>query len=237
MEAHTDAPGTPQAPEKAVRIAPLPLRAIQVFYAPGELFARLSERPAWIGALLLGGILVALSFLMIPAEVWQQTIREQMMSSGRPMPEGFDMGGAARWFGLAGGVLFWFVLAFFVAGVITVVFHFLLGDEGRFKQYLAVVSHALIIAAVGGLVVLPLRLAQEDPQLTLNLALFVPGDADSYPLRVLRMVDLFMIWSYLAMAVGMTKVDRRRSWGSAAAFLIVFAIGVAMIFAAVTPGG
>src|SRR5688572_8415610 len=104
MEAHTDAPGTPQAPEKTARLAPLPLRALQVFYAPGELFAGLSQKPASIGALFLGGVLVALSFMLIPAEVWQQTIREQMMSSGRQMPEGFDMAGAARWFGLIGGV-------------------------------------------------------------------------------------------------------------------------------------
>jgi hypothetical protein len=159
------------------------------------------------------------------------------MRSGQRMPEGFDMSGAARWFGLVGGVFFWFVLTFFIAGVITVVFHFMLGDDGRFKQYLSVVAHALLIAAVGGLVVLPIRLAQADPQVTLNLALFVPVEADSYPIRVLRMIDLFMIWSYLVMAVGMTKVDPRRSWGSAAAFLIVFGVGVAMIFAAFTPAG
>ena len=236
MEAQTEVHGTPKT-ESSARIPPLPLRALQVFYAPGELFARLSQRPAWIGALLLGGVLVAVSFLLIPVEVWQQTIREQMMSSGRQMPDNFDMGGAARWFGLVGGVLFWFMLSFFVATAITIVFHFLLGDEGRFKQYLSVVAHGLIIAAVGGLVVLPLRLAQQDPQLTLNVALFVPGDADSYPLRVLRMIDLFMIWSYLVMAVGMTKIDRRRSWGSAAAFLIILAIGVGMIFAAFAPSG
>jgi hypothetical protein len=179
--------------------------------------------------------LVALSFLLIPAEIWQQTFREQMMRSGREMPEGFDMSGAARWFGLVGGVLFWFVLAFFVAGVITVVFHFLLGDEGRYKQYLSVVAHALLIAAVGGLVVLPLRLAQSDPQLTLNVGLFVPMESDSFPIRVLRMLDLFMLWSYLVMAVGMSKVDPRRSWGSAAAFLILFGVGVAMLFAVLTP--
>jgi hypothetical protein len=147
------------------------------------------------------------------------------------------MSGAARWFGLVGGVLFWFFLAFFIAGLITVVFHFFLGDEGRYVQYLSVVGHGLIIAAVGGLAILPLRLAQSDPQLTLNVALFVPGDVDAYPIRVLRMIDLFMIWSYLVMAVGITRVDPRRGWGSAAVFLILFGVGVAMIFAAVTPAG
>jgi hypothetical protein len=235
MEAHAEAHATTPPADHPARIPALPLRAIQVFYAPAQLFDRLAKKPAWGGALLLGGALVALSFMLIPAEIWQQTFREQMMSSGRQMPEGFDMSGAARWFGLIGGVLFWFVLSFFIAAVITVVFHFFLGDEGRYKQYLSVVGHSLIIAAVGGLVILPLRIAQADPQLTLNVALFVPGDVEAYPIRVLRMIDLFMIWSYLVMAVGITRIDRRRGWGGAAVVLILFGVGVAMIIAAVTP--
>ena len=77
MEAHAQAHGTTPAAEETARIPPLPLRAIQVFYAPGQLFDRLAARPAWVGAMLLGGALVALSFMLIPAEIWQQTFREQ----------------------------------------------------------------------------------------------------------------------------------------------------------------
>ena len=68
------------------RLPALPLRALQVLYAPGELFTKLRERPAWLSALLLGGALVAASFLLVPIEVWEATFRERMINSGRTLP-------------------------------------------------------------------------------------------------------------------------------------------------------
>ena len=96
-------------------------------------------------------------------------------------------------------------------------------------------AHASLIGAIGGLLVLPLKIAQADPTLTLNLGLFVPGDPDSYPMRVLRSLDLFLLWSYVVTGLGISKVDRRRSWGSAAVFMILFAIGFALLIAAFVP--
>jgi hypothetical protein len=46
------------------------------------------------------------------------------------------------------------------------------GDRGRYVQYLAVVSHVLIIGAVGGLLLVPLRLFQQDPSLSLSPGAF-----------------------------------------------------------------
>jgi hypothetical protein len=209
---------------------------LQVFYAPGALCVKLRDRPVWVAALLLGGVFVAASFFFVPAEMWERTFREQMINSGRTLPAGFEMGGVTRVLGTVGGVFSWFVLAFFLAGVVTVVFHFLLGDEGRYLQYLSVIAHALLIPAIGALLVLPLKLAQSDPRLTLNLALFVPASGDAYWLRVLRMLDLLMIWAYVVMGVGISRVDARRGWGGAAAFLIVLAVCIAMVFATFTPG-
>jgi hypothetical protein len=236
MEARAGPDPELERAQPAARLPILPVRTLQVLYAPGELFARLRERPAWIGALLLGGALVAASFLLVPVEVWERTFREQMINSGRTLPDNFQMGGAMRWFGTLGGVFSWFVLAFFLSGVLAVVFRFFLGDEGRFAQYLAVVGHALLIPAIGAMLILPLRLAQGDPQLTLNLALFVPASGDGYWLRVLRALDLFMLWGYLVMALGLSKLDRRRSWRSAAVFLLLLGVGLSMALAAFTPG-
>jgi hypothetical protein len=219
-----------QAPPPA-----LPVRVLQVFYAPGQLFERLRLRPLWGAALLLGAVFVAASVILIPTDVWEEMFRQQMLRSGRQMPEGFNLG-VLKWFGLVGGVLFWFVLTLFLAGVSALIFHLMLGDEGRFVQYLSVVAHALLIPAIGGLLLVPLKIAQRDPQMTLNLSLFIPMDSDAYPLRVLRGLDLFQIWSCLVMAVGIAKIDVRRSWGSAAVFLLVVALVMAMLFAAFNPG-
>jgi hypothetical protein len=38
------------------------------------------------------------------------------------------------------------------------------------------------------------------------------------------------------MGVGISRVDPRRGWGGATAFLIVLAVCIAMVFATFTPG-
>jgi hypothetical protein len=235
MEARTENGHAEVGPAGHAPVPALPVRALKVFYAPGQLFEALRRRPLWGAALILGAVLVAASIIFIPTEIWQEMFRQQMLRSGRQMPEGFQFGGFARVFGLVGGVLFWFVLALFLTAVITLIFHLMLGDEGKFVQYLSVVAHALLIPAIGGLLIVPIKIAQRDPQMTLNLSLFIPTDSTAFPIRVLRALDLFQIWAYLVMAVGIAKVDARRSWGTAAAFLLVVALAMAILFAAVSP--
>jgi len=226
----------PELEPSLLRPPALGVRALQVVYAPGALFDRLRDRPLWGAALLLGAAAVVLSFLLVPAEVWEASFREQVLSSGRDLPEGFSFSGLARVFGTVAAGVFWFVWAFLLAGVLAFVFAFVLGDEARYAQYLSVVSHALLIAAAGALLTVPLKVAQGDPQLTLNLGAFAVGlDEGSYAARVLRLLDLFMLWSYAVMAVGISRLEPRRSWQSAAAFLLVVAVGLALAFALFTP--
>ncbi len=119
----------------------------------------------------------------------------------------------------------------FMAGLYTLAFAFVLGDEGRYVQYLAVFAHANFIAVVFGLLLTPLRISTGDPQLTLNLGTFLPFLPDGYALSVLRYLDLTQIWSTLVVAQGAHAIDRRRSFGSAGAIglsiLLVFAMVIA----------
>jgi hypothetical protein len=112
------------------------------------------------------------------------------------------------------------VWAFVIAGVTAVIFSFILGDDGRYRQYLSVTAHALLIPALGGLATLPLRIARRNPQLTLNLGLFVPGVEGTYLANLLTILDLFLLWGYVVLALGVHEIDRRRSWGSAAGILL-----------------
>ena len=232
MDATPESHPTRADPPEAPRLPGLPRRSLDVFVAPGRLFAALRHRPAWAGALLLGAALVLASTAAIPPDVWESFTREQLASRGQAMPEGFDFGAAQRVFGMVGGVVGWLLFAFTVAGLVTFVFAFVLGDEGTYRQYLAVVTHAFLIPAVGAVLVTPLKIAQADPSLTLNLSLFAVGlDADLYPMRVLRMLDLFQLWSWVVVAVGAHEIDRRRDVGTASAVLLTFALALAMLFA------
>ena len=122
-----------------------------------------------------------------------------------------------------------------MAMILWLFFGFFFGDEGKYKQYLSVVSHALFISAVGGLLLTPLRIFQENIQATLNLGTFFSFLEDGYPLRVLRMLELFGLWGMVVMAIGVSKVNPKRSLGSALAFFAVFAVGTALLFALI-PG-
>ena len=127
--------------------------------------------------------------------------------------------------------------AFAWAGLLTLVFHLLLGDEAGYRQYLAVVTHAFLIGALGSLLLVPLRAIQADAQLTLNLGLFLPFDASTYLGRLLRALDLFMIWAWIVVGLGVAALDRRRTSGSAIGIVMVLATGFVMLIALINPGG
>jgi hypothetical protein len=217
---------------KPPSIPSLPVRVGQVFFSPGKLFEALRENPAWFGVLLLTGLLVSGSVLLLPADVMVEAAREQLISQGREVPPGGleTMGTLFRVIGAVGAVLGIFIWAFLLAGIMTLVFNFLFGGEGRYKQYLSVVSHGFLIGAVGALLTLPLKIAQGDPQLTLSLGTFAFFLEEGYAFRVLRLLDLFGLWGYTVMAIGVTKIDPKRSLGFALAFFYAFALVFALIF-------
>lgn len=208
----------------------LPARLLAVIVSPGRLMDRLAERPAWVGALLVAAVLVGLSIALIPAELFMEAQREAALQRGVDVPEMAE--GAARVMRFvipAATVLFTVVLSFVFAGVYTLIFAFILGDEGRYVQYLAAVTHAWFIAALFGLLLTPLRIATGDPQLTLNLASFLFFLPDGYLLNVLRALDLTQIWSTLVIAQGAHAIDRRRSFTSAAAILLGVLLAIALV--------
>lgn len=220
------------APSVAEPLPPLHVRLVQVFFSPGRLMERLVEHPRWAGAMVVSTILVGVSMALVPPEVFMEAQRQAALERGAEMPE---LGAEAMGFmriviptaAMAATVIFSFVFA----GVYTVVFAFLLGDEGRYVQYLAALTHAWFIAALLGLFITPLRIATGDPQYTLNLASFFFFLSDGYLYHVLRSLDLTQIWSTLVIAQGAHTIDRRRSFSSAAGILLVILLAFALVVA------
>ena len=80
---------------------------------------------------------------LIPPELTVATLRERMLGQGQVFPPALEgrmatirVGGAVAAFG------FWAIMLAVFAGVVTVFLAFLLGHEGTYRQYLAVVAHA-----------------------------------------------------------------------------------------------
>lgn len=209
----------------------LPQRLLSVLFSPGKLMDQLAARPVWLGALLVSSILVGISVALIPTEMMLEAQRQAALERGVE----FNMPEAAirvmRIVTPIVTVLSTLIFTAIFAGLYTLIFAFVLGDDGSFKQYLAVVSHAWFIAALFGLLITPLRISTGDAQLTLNLSNLLFFLPDGYVLNVFRMLDLTQIWSTLVIAQGVHAIDRRRSFGSAAAILLTILLIVALILA------
>jgi hypothetical protein len=220
------------AEENESSLPALPARLVAVFFSPGRLMDELVLDPRWIGALLAGAALVGLSVALIPVDVFMEMNRQAALERGAEFPEMTDRAlEMMRVVIPLGSVVSTLAFTAVFTGVYTIIFAFVLGDEGRFRQYLAVVSHAYFIPLLFGLLVTPLRISTGDPQFTLNLASFFVFLPDGYVLNVLRVFDLTQIWSTLVIAQGVHAIDRRRSFSSAAAILLVLFSGTALIIA------
>ncbi len=77
-------------PESAPAVLrPLPVRFVQVFFSPGELFSALREKPVWFGAMAVVAVLVGVGVALIPTEMWVEFSRNQMLERGQEVPAGF----------------------------------------------------------------------------------------------------------------------------------------------------
>ena len=113
------------------------------------------------------------------------------------------------------------ILAFCLAGVLSLVFTILGGGAASFRQYLAVASHAMLIPALGTIILLAANALGHGP-VSFDLAILAPGPTrGGLALRVLAGIDPFMIWMLLVTAVGVAQLDGRRRWGSAAGTLLL----------------
>ena len=205
-------------------------RFVDTFFSPSKMNAYLAAEPRWVVALVVSVALMGLQVALIPSEVWESLIREQSLAQGGtplPMPDW-----VTDWMGILAAVGAAMTTAIAIpigAGFLTVIFAFVLGDEGSYRQYLAVTAHSFFIPALVGLLIIPLKIATQDPQLTLNLGSFFFFLPSGYWLGVLTAMDLTQIWSSLVIAQGAHCIDRRRSFGSAVVILLSLMLAMALI--------
>jgi len=235
MEPTADAPehDSYEAPEEKgpPPLPSLPARAFQVFFSPGALMDDLADNPRWLSIFLVSTALVTLTTALIPPELMWEMIRMQALRNGTALPEMTDQSmRLIRGFSIGGALLSSVVLTFLFALGYAVLFAFVLGDEGRFKQYLAALTHSWFIPAFLGLLMLPLWLYTGDLQLRPNVAAFLFFLPDGLLKNAGTALDLTQIWATLVFAQGVHAIDNRRSFGSAAAItltvLVVLAFGL-----------
>jgi hypothetical protein len=219
-----------------VETAPLPRRLLDAFFSPGKMAEDVARNPKWLGALLACVALMALSSALIPPELFAEIQRRAALERGvTPPPLTENTLRMIRIFSVAGAAVAFAVISFFMSGLYTLVFVFILGDEGRYRQYLAIFVHSAFIPALLSLPLVPLRISTGDPQFALSVGSFLVFLEPGYVLNVFRMLDLTQLWSAAVMAQGVHAIDRRRGFGSAFAIMFGFTLVVALIVANFLP--
>lgn len=221
--------GASDAPT-AGAVPSLPTRLLQSIVAPSKMAATVAEHPRWIGAMLVAAALLSLSLALIPVEVMQEMQRRVMIQSGREVPEISEAAqNVVRVISIVAPAVVFVVMSFIGAGITTFIFAFVLGDEGTYRQYLAVFVHAAVIPTLAAVLLAPMRIAAEDPQLTINVSTFLFFLPEGYVSNVFQAMDVTQIWAALVTAQGVHAIDRRRSFRSAAVIELGLVVVVSLI--------
>ena len=110
------------------------------------------------------------------------------------------------------------------AGILFGVFT-MIGGQASFKQLFAVYVHTGAVSALGQLFTGPLNYFRGSVSSATNLAVALPMiDEQSYLGRLLGMIDVFIIWWVIVVAIGLGVLYRRRTQPIAFSLFGIYAV-------------
>lgn len=231
------AAGSAPAPKSLVA------RFIGVITSPRDTFATVAAHPKVFGVLALTSVIIAI-FTALPltteagrqAAIDQQV--QQMQSFGMTvndqMYEQLEKGAGRMPYVTGISVLvFTPIVGLVVAGILFAVFNAGLGGEASFKQLFSVYLHAGVISAMSTIFSGTINYFRGATGSVANLGALMPMlPENSFAGRLLGMVDIFLIWYIIVLAMGLAVLYRRRTQPIAISLLTVYAV-IAIVIALV----
>ncbi len=229
MTTPTAAAGLPPAPMNLLA------RFIGVLTSPRDTFARVALSPKWFGMLALTSVIIAVfSALPLTTEAGRQAAIDQQvtqmqsfgMTVNDQMYEQMEKG-AGRMPYLTGiSVLVVSpIMAVIIAGILFAIFNAAMGGEASFKQVMAILVHAGAISAISTIFSGILNYFRGSMGSVANLGALLPMlPENSFAGRLLGMVDVFLIWCVVVLAIGLAVLYRRRTQPIAISLLSVYAV-------------
>ena len=209
-------------------------RFIGIITAPRATFESVVAHPRWLGMLVLTTVIVAAgSALPLTTEGGREVLLEQQVTA----MEGFGIQVSDQMYQqlrsrtaiapytTAGGIIVMSpIIAAVLAGILFAIFNAMMGGTATFKQVYAVVVHAGAIQALGQLFTGPFNYFRESMTSATNLSVLLPMLPDgSFAARLAGMIDLFLIWWVVALAIGLAVLYRRRTQPIAMSLFGVYA--------------
>jgi hypothetical protein len=120
------------------------------------------------------------------------------------------------------------IMSVIVAGILFGVFA-IMGGQATFKQLFAVYVHAGVVMAASQLFLGPLNYLRQSMSSATNLGVLRLADESSLVGRLLGMIDLFVIWWVVALAIGLAALYKRRTQPIAIALFSVYAVIILVV--------
>jgi Yip1 domain len=221
----------------------LAARFIGIITAPRETFTSVVAHPRWLGMMVLITVMVAFfSALPMTTEAGKEATLDQQVKG----MESFGMTVSDQQYenmrrGLrfapyttaAFIVVFSPIITLIFAGILFGIFSAAMGGEASFKQVFTVLVHAGVISTLQTVFTGPLNYFRGAVTSATNLAVLLPMiDPKSFLGRVLAMTDLFFIWYFLVLAIGLGVLYRRRTQPIAMTLYGIYAV-IVIVAAAV----
>ena len=231
------------------RLPSLPGRLVAVVCAPRTLFEAVVRTPRWAGILALTFLVSAVpAAVLLQTEVGRLALVDQWERVAAAfgqnvddtryaaMEEASQNGFAyAAVSSLAGGP----ALAAGTAAICFVAFGAARRGGATYRQLLAVVAHAGVILALRQVIVAPIAYARETLASPVTMSLFFTMlDEASPTARFLGIIDLFVLWWIVVLAIGLSVLFARPARRLALIFVAVY-LTLALLLAAamVATGG
>lgn len=213
-------------------------RAIGVITSPRRTFEAIVQNPRPVAILFLVALVIALatSLPQFTERGRQAALDMQVQQvekfTGQPVS---DEQYARMQTGMKYGAYFTPVAIFVFtpigalvfAGIYFVIFNAILGGTATFKQVLAIVTHSMVISALGVALGAPVMyikgtMSSMGP---FSLAALVPMlEEKSFLVQFLGFIDPFRVWGTIVTAIGLGVLYKRKSGNIAIALLIVYAL-------------
>ena len=218
----------------------LPSRMLGVLTSPADTFRSIVAHPRWLGVMVVVTVAIAgLQFGLLSTEAGQQALLDQQvrqlesfgMTVSDQQYEGMQKGVAnGRYFAAGATLVIGPLMTLVISGILYAVFNAGLGGNARFKQVLSVVSHAGVVPLLSALFATPLNYVRESMTSPTTLAVFLPMlEEGSLAGRFLGLIDLFLIWWVVVLAIGLAVLYMRRTGPILTGLLSVYVLIVGVI--------
>ncbi len=227
--------GNEQGAKKSMNIFS---RIINVFVSPYSTFEAEREKPKWLVPFIVYMVLM-LSWTAIVQPVLVEQQREAMMEQfGRQnipddqrqqaIERAEQMRPIMTW---VGAVVSQIVMLLIVAGVWLFVSNVILGGGARYVHALGITVYSWLIVVVGLLIKAPIILNKNTVDVHFSPATFL-SNTETFLYKFLSQFDLFNIWSFFIVSIGIAVITRKRTksvWPWVAIIYLVYFAGAATI--------